>query len=580
MASNRDPVELPPIVITPDPIKPPQLPELPRPPQNPRPIYQSWDQKILSPDAFGNLPFTTFNERYTRTMAVVMLDSTREMQLAYEQARAALVAGTDKSLADAGYIGADSGSGSTRDELQSDLVLVRKLLSDTTALLAQNSAKAGQFFGGRDPHGFNGVEAFNYMNDTKQLYGKGVVNNTYRAWIASYQAQYAVQLLQEQLDYLKYCEALLLSAQARVGTSYTAPIKTASGAATVMSAAGAVRLAANTLLSLTDAIALAAGRALAPVAAGIAAELAAVLTLALIPSSLGNSDRYPTSVPLKTLHTPNGNLQALAAAKGEVQMPVRLGTHTTEQGVEIYAVATGVGAVPSKVKVRAAQYNAARNRFSFTTEGSEPITLVWTPAINPGDASTTRPLEEIATPDYTGPVVTTVDPYIEIYPGVAEGSFEDYVIVFPADSGLEPIYVMFKDRRSIPGTVRGQGKRYVEPWIPMAAQPQGAPIPWLVGQRLVGKTFSSFDAFRKAFWIAVSNAPDSAEQFDERQIERMRAGVAPYAPMSEQVGGREKYEIHHVRSIADGGKVYSLDNLRIMTPRRHIELHSGKGSGQ
>lgn len=576
MASNRDPVELPPIVITPDPIEPPKLPELPRPPQNPRPIYQSWDQKILSPDAFGNLPFTTFSDKYIRTMVVVMLDSTREMQLAYEQARAALVASTDKSLADAGYIGADSGSGSTREELQSDLALVRKLLSGTTALLVQNSAKAGQFFGGRDPHSFNGVEAFNYMNDTKQLYGKGVVNTTYRAWIASYQAQYAVQLLQQQLDYLKHCEAVLISVQARVGTSYTAPIKTASGAAAVMSAAGAVRLAANTLLSLTDAIALAAGRALAPVAASIAAELAVVLPLALIPSSLGNSDRYPTSVPLKTLPTPNGNLQALAAAKGEVQMPVRLGTHTTEQGVEIYAVATGVGAVPSKVKVRAAQYNAARNRFSFTTEGSEPITLVWTPAVNPGDASTTRPLEEIATPDYTGPVVTPVDPYIEIYPGVAEGSFEDYVIVFPADSGLEPIYVMFQDKRDVRGDASGHGQVITGILLPATASPDGVPIPSVIAVTLNGKSFARFDRLRVAIWSAVSRDPVLGQQFSAMERMYMRKGFAPRAPLSEQVGGRRKYEIHHIEHISNGGKVYDMDNLRIMTPKQHIRTHSNK----
>ncbi|MGC6388359.1 HNH endonuclease signature motif containing protein [Ewingella sp. S1.OA.A_B6] len=44
-------------------------------------------------------------------------------------------------------------------------------------------------------------------------------------------------------------------------------------------------------------------------------------------------------------------------------------------------------------------------------------------------------------------------------------------------------------------------------------------------------------------------------------------------PEAEQVGGRTRYELHHITRIKDGGAVYDVDNIEILTPKRHIELH-------
>ncbi|TWY20911.1 HNH endonuclease, partial [Serratia marcescens] len=30
---------------------------------------------------------------------------------------------------------------------------------------------------------------------------------------------------------------------------------------------------------------------------------------------------------------------------------------------------------------------------------------------------------------------------------------------------------------------------------------------------------------------------------------------------------------HHIRQIKDGGAVYDVDNLGVMTPKRHIDIH-------
>jgi hypothetical protein len=42
---------------------------------------------------------------------------------------------------------------------------------------------------------------------------------------------------------------------------------------------------------------------------------------------------------------------------------------------------------------------------------------------------------------------------------------------------------------------------------------------------------------------------------------------------ADRVGGRKSYEIHHLEKISKGGGVYDLDNLRVNTPRNHIDIH-------
>ncbi|MBJ9242135.1 HNH endonuclease signature motif containing protein [Citrobacter braakii] len=38
----------------------------------------------------------------------------------------------------------------------------------------------------------------------------------------------------------------------------------------------------------------------------------------------------------------------------------------------------------------------------------------------------------------------------------------------------------------------------------------------------------------------------------------------------------EKFAIHHVVPIKDGGGVYDIDNLRIVTPKQPKFIHYGK----
>ena len=93
-----------------------------------------------------------------------------------------------------------------------------------------------------------------------------------------------------------------------------------------------------------------------------------------------------------------------------------------------------------------------------------------------------------------------------------------------------------------------------------------SPIPTQIADRLRGREFSSFDAFRKAFWIEVGNDPELSSQFNQDNLERMQAGYAPAARDRDTVGKRSTIELHHVERITDGGAVYDVDNLRATPP--------------
>lgn len=55
----------------------------------------------------------------------------------------------------------------------------------------------------------------------------------------------------------------------------------------------------------------------------------------------------------------------------------------------------------------------------------------------------------------------------------------------------------------------------------------------------------------------------------------MAVGKAPKARKLDAAGKRTSFEIHHVNEISKGGDVYNIDNLRVMTPKRHVDIHKG-----
>lgn len=73
--------------------------------------------------------------------------------------------------------------------------------------------------------------------------------------------------------------------------------------------------------------------------------------------------------------------------------------------------------------------------------------------------------------------------------------------------------------------------------------------------------------------MAVSRDPKLSEQFSAKDLVRMRGGGAPRAREIDMAGKRQSHDIHHVEQISEGGEVYNVDNLRVNTPKNHIDVH-------
>lgn len=66
-----------------------------------------------------------------------------------------------------------------------------------------------------------------------------------------------------------------------------------------------------------------------------------------------------------------------------------------------------------------------------------------------------------------------------------------------------------------------------------------------------------------------------AKEFSKNNISNISKGNAPIAIEEQWLGSRfSSYELHHKKPIWDGGDVYNLDNLVIVSPRYHQEICS------
>ncbi|WPN29927.1 S-type pyocin domain-containing protein [Pseudomonas sp. P5_109] len=374
--------------------------------------------------------------------------------------------------------------------------------------------------------------------------------------------------------------------QARAATEAIRSANTfrASGAASAagplfMTSAGTVAVIEAASVTLQAGIRAAISN-LGGVVAGVGAGVVVGVSALFYSSKLGNGElpkRYAFSTPLSDLAPDIGqNLNAVAAAGGTVDLPYRVSSKTAADGKsELFVVKTDGLTVPSKVSVVAATYNAKQSVYTVTTEDVPPRTFTWTPVVNPGNSSTISPAEQPVPPVYTGATVTPVEGRLDTFPSVSEASFDDFITVFPVDSGLPPVYTMFRDRREDPGVATGFGQPVSGIWLGAASLGEGAPVPSQIADQLRGREFKNFRAFRETFWKAVSNDPELAKHFDVGVLATMKKGRAPIAKESEQVGRRVRFELHHKKYISEGGGVYDIDNINAVTPKNHIETHKG-----
>ncbi|CAI8829083.1 S-type pyocin domain-containing protein [Pseudomonas sp. IT-P294] len=202
----------------------------------------------------------------------------------------------------------------------------------------------------------------------------------------------------------------------------------------------------------------------------------------------------------------------------------------------------------------------------------------WTPLVPPGIdhlGPTTLPLTPPIPAVYPGTPAIPFLPQNETFPAVDEGQIGASIPGYPVDMELPSPDVLFLDRRDDPGVATGTGQSVSGVWLGEAARGEGAPIPSQIADQLRGREFANFHRFREAFWKAIAADLTLSTQFNATNIRFLRKGTAPFPIENDQYGGRVKYELHHQLEIAQGGPVYDMDNIVVMTPRRHVLVHKG-----
>lgn len=364
----------------------------------------------------------------------------------------------------------------------------------------------------------------------------------------------------------------------RVANTYRLSGTASATQAIVMTSVGTIATAEGITITLQAAIRSAVA-ALTELVASTAGGLLVGVSALVYSPKLANgelAERYALGTPVSTF-LPDVNESTLTTAlNGTIDLPVRMSSKTAEDGrSEVFVVIADGTSVPSKVKVVAATYDPARKVYTVTTSDVPPRTLVWTPIVAPGDSSTTLPVDQPEPPVYVGATVTPVAGRVDSFPGVRESRFDDFITVFPIDSGLPPIYVMFRDRREDPGVATGMGQPVFGNWLGAATTDDGAPIPSQIADQLRGQQFKNFKAFREAFWKAVSTDSELAQHFAPSELATMKNGRSPIVKKSEAVGKRIRFELHHKKYVSTDGELYGIDNIVILTPKKHIDIHRG-----
>ena len=179
---------------------------------------------------------------------------------------------------------------------------------------------------------------------------------------------------------------------------------------------------------------------------GVAAGALVGVVALLWPSSLGDSSLYTEE-----------QLQSLKEGRTRVRL-------TVEQQAD--GTLKGYG------------YNTQKRRdwemipvVKFVAQGSQQVadfgdgvTLIWTPATDPSSTLGTPALEGApqAPQIWIYPPTEQADNIIvsPIYPD----AYKDFILVFPSDSGVQPLYIVMNVRKT-PGTVTGQGEDVAGIWL-------------------------------------------------------------------------------------------------------------------
>ncbi len=476
--------------------------------------------------------------------------------------------------------GHDLNADPPRDEQTLELILQKKsrvnyLLAIKQPLLDERRAQALSLTGQELDHATQ-KDHLNYL----VYYSQGDpprVQQAHEAWVNALSQTYEAKLLAESVTLLNEQSAALSMRHAELSLANKPASQKARQAAGIDKLWSVIAPASTTTAApgiRTVASNIAKDQLIRIATRTLGSNL--VTLLAMYPQPLGDAELPPAVIatPLSQLNLPpHIDLHYLASVNGTLDVPHRLTSDEAGTSGAARWVATDGVKVGTKVRVRTFTYNAQNNSYEFIRDGESTPALIWTPIARPADSSTSSPAGPPALPVDPGNVVTPFVPELEAYPAIDRDDPDDYILISPIDSGLPNSYLLFKDPRSIPGVASGYGEAVTATWLrgPTASQP--APIPSSVAEKLSGRPFASFAKLREAIWLEVSKDPELSRQLGELSRIEVSDKRAPLVRAADRVGKRVKYEIHHKHWISEGGAVYDLDNLVIMTPKDHIHAH-------
>ncbi|MBC3206331.1 S-type pyocin domain-containing protein [Pseudomonas sp. SWRI111] len=165
----------------------------------------------------------------------------------------------------------------------------------------------------------------------------------------------------------------------------------------------------------------------------------------LMPSRLGNGERFVVSVPFSELSSESAQtLREIADRQGALEMAVGLGVRPSGTGAEVFVASSDNFHIRSSVLVLNAAYDLLNDVYELALPHSPTDFLTWTPATSPGDSSTESPMVDTDSPAYSGAPIVPLEGRLDLNPILVEG-WERFIIVFPDDSGIAPLYVVFSD---------------------------------------------------------------------------------------------------------------------------------------
>lgn len=285
----------------------------------------------------------------------------------------------------------------------------------------------------------------------------------------------------------------------------------------------------------------------------------------------GCGDPFAITLPLESLIPIDGrNWHYLAESDAVITMPFRIATGMTamrhgslhygltkiEELSNAYVVSTNGLSIPSEVRVLSAVWNSELNVYRCICPGSAASHIIW--GTDAAVKEMIVPVTGVAETVSRGYLSVSGTPVLEELDSVDEIYFNDAIIVFPEDTGIDPVYAIFKSNSEYPGIASGVGKPAAGNWLTA----QSSPIPSQVAGQLRGKVFNRFSQLREAIWQLIAAAPELCIQLSEQDLTLMQNGHPPGVPVS-QNSQPARYVLRLINTHNEED-FYNMDNMVIV----------------